>query len=530
MQAVMSDLHPILVAGAWRAAENPSATITAASPATGETLPGTYPISSQADVDAALAAASEAAPALRATDPETIAAFLERYADGLEANREALVAAASASSGFPAEPRLNSVELPRTYGQLRQAAKAVRERSWTQPVLDTQAGIRSLYEPLGGAALIFGPNNFPFAFNAVAGGDFAAAIAARCPVIAIAHPLHPETSRLLAETAYEAAIETGLPAGAVQMLYGVAPEIGLKMVESCSIAAVGFTGSRRAGLKLKEAADRLGKPAFCEMSSVNPVFFFEGALTERGDALAGEFFSSCTMGAGQFCTNPGLVIVPSGSTGDSFVGAATEKFAAGAPGLLLSEGGRDGLAESVKALINAGASVLCGGKIGPEPGFRFQPTLLTVSGADFLKAPDALQTEAFGPVSLIVRPESDDEAVAIAASLEGNLTGTIYSATESGADDALYARLAPVLRTKVGRLLNDKMPTGVAVSPAMNHGGPFPATGHPHFSSVGIPQSISRFAMLCSYDNVKGSRLPAELQDGNPLGIGRMVDGAWTKE
>ena len=195
---------------------------------------------------------------------------------------------------------------------------------------------------------------------------------------------------------------------------------------------------------------------------------------------------------------------------------------------MLSQGGRDSLLKSVETLTAAGATPLCGGQIGPEPGFRFQPTLLTVSGADFIANPDALQTEAFGPVSLLVLAESDDEVVAVAEALEGNLTGAIYSATD-GSDDALYARLAPALRVKVGRLLNDKMPTGVAVSPAMNHGGPFPATGHPYFSSVGIPQSIARYSMLSSYDNVKNRHLPAELQDGNPLNIWRCIDGEWTK-
>ena len=524
----MSDLHPILVAGAWRAAVNPASTFSAVNPATGETLPGTYPVSSQADVDAILAAASEAAPQLRATSPQTIAAFLEKYAENLEANREAIVAAANAETGYPVEPRLNSVELPRTCGQLRQAAKAARERSWTRPVIDTAAGIRSLHEPLGGAALVFGPNNFPFAFNAIAGGDFAAAIAARLPVIAKVHTSHPTTSRLLAECAHAAATEIGLPAGSIQLVYRIAPELGLKMIESPAVAAVGFTGSRRAGMQLKEVADRHGKPAYLEMSSVNPVFVLADYMNANSDALAGEFFTSCTMGTGQFCTNPGLVVLPGGTLGEAFVSAVKEKFAAAAPGVLLGKGGRDGLVESVKTLVDAGATLVCGGEIGPEPGFRFQPTILTVSGEAFAKNPEALQTEAFGPVSLLVLCKSSDEMLHVANALEGNLTGTIYS-SDAPHDEAFYGKLAPIVRVKVGRLLNNKMPTGVAVSPAMNHGGPFPATGHPYFSSVGIPHAISRFSMLCSYDNVPNHRLPAELQDENPLGVWRLVDGDWTK-
>ncbi|WP_394794660.1 aldehyde dehydrogenase (NADP(+)) [Armatimonas sp.] len=526
----MSTLHPVLIAGQWRTATNPTSTFTATNPTTGQSLTeDSYPVSSQADVDAVLVAAAEAAPLLRATSPETIAAFLNRYADLLEANRELLVAAAHAETGFPAEPRLNSVELPRTTGQLRQAAQAAVTRSWTRPVIDTKAGIRSIHEPLGGAALVFGPNNFPFAFNAISGGDFAAAIAARCPVIAKVHTSHPTTSRLMAECAHQAATELGLPSGAIQVLYRMNHTLSLGMIENPAIAAVGFTGSRSAGMQLKEVADRYGKPAYLEMSSVNPVFVLRDYLEANLEALAGEFFTSCTMGTGQFCTNPGLVVLPAGPLGDAFVVAAAAKFSAGKPGVLLNKGGRDGLAEAVETLKAAGASVVCGGEIvGDDPGFRYDNTLLTVTGAQFIAHPEALQTEAFGPVSLLVLCENGDEMIAVANALEGNLTGTVY-ASDEGSDDAFYSRLAPALRVKVGRLLNNKMPTGVAVSPAMNHGGPFPATGHPYFSSVGIPHAISRFSMLCSYDNVKNHRLPAELQDGNPLNIWRLVDGDWAK-
>ncbi|MBB6053773.1 aldehyde dehydrogenase (NADP(+)) [Armatimonas rosea] len=525
----MSTLHPVLIAGQWRAADAPSATFSATNPTTGQLLADdVYPVSSKADVDAVLVAAAQAAPALRATSPETIAAFLNRYADLLEANRDALVAAAHAETGFPTEPRLNSVELPRTTGQLRQAAQAALTRSWTRPVIDTKTGIRSLHEPLGGAALVFGPNNFPFAFNAIAGGDFAAAIAARCPVIAKVHTSHPTTSRLMAECAHQAATEIGLPVGSIQVLYRMDHKLSLGMIENPAVAAVGFTGSRSAGMQLKEVADRHGKPVYLEMSSVNPVFILPDYLAANSEALAAEFFTSCTMGAGQFCTNPGLLVLPGGELGAAFVAAAAAKFAEAKPGVLLNKGGRDSLAEAVETLKSAGATVVCGGEVFDDPGFRYANTILTVTGAQFIADPETLQTEAFGPASLLVLCESGDEMLAVANALEGNLTGTVY-ANDEGADDAFYTKLAPALRVKVGRLLNNKMPTGVAVSPAMNHGGPFPATGHPFFSSVGIPHAISRFSMLCSYDNVRPHRLPAELQDGNPLGIWRLVDGDWVK-
>jgi NADP-dependent aldehyde dehydrogenase len=233
-----------------------------------------------------------------------------------------------------------------------------------------------------------------------------------------------------------------------------------------------------------------------------------GALRERGETLAEEFFGSCTMGAGQFCTNPGFVVVPESEAGMAFIGAAQRRFEAAQGGVLLNRGVRDNLAASVGILQKAGARLLCGGVPLPGPAFRFANTLLSVSADVFLKNPHELQTEAFGPVALLVTSRNRDQTVSVLRELEGNLTGTVYSDTV-GSDDTDYAHIEPELRRRVGRLLNDKMPTGVAVSPAMNHGGPFPATGHPGFTAVGLPTSIQRFTALHSYDNVRPQRLPA---------------------
>jgi NADP-dependent aldehyde dehydrogenase len=247
------------------------------------------------------------------------------------------------------------------------------------------------------------------------------------------------------------------------------------------------------------------------MSSVNPIVILDGGLRERGAAIADEFFGSCTMGAGQFCPNPGFVVVPDTEAGHQFITASTEKFQAGNPGVLLSKGGRDALVEAVSTLKKAGATLLCGGEIAEGPAYRFANTLLQVSGDDFLKNAEELQTEAFGPVSLLVVSKDTAQTVEIIRHLEGNLTGTVYSDT-AGSDDADYDAVEPILRQRVGRLINDRMPTGVAVSPAMNHGGPYPATGHPAFTAVGLPTSIVRFTALLSYDNVREHRLPADLR------------------
>jgi NADP-dependent aldehyde dehydrogenase len=359
--------------------------------------------------------------------------------------------------------------------------------------------------------VIFGPNNFPLAFNGVSGGDFAAAIAAGNPVIAKAHPLHPGTTRLLAEEARKATEETGMPAGILQMIYHLSNADGLRLVSDARVGAIGFTGSRSAGMHLKKAADEAGKPIYLEMSSLNPVLFLPVGLKENAQKWARELAESCTLGSGQFCTRPNVAMAIAGEATEVFLQELTAAIASREPHALLSSTTRDQLDESIQALQHAGAKLLTGGKKVPGQGYRYASTLLRVSGQAFLAATEELQREAFGNEVMVIVATDEAELLQVLEHLEGQLTGTVYSAV-SGADDGLYARLEPVLRRKVGRLLNDKMPTGVAVSPAMNHGGPYPATGHPGFTAVGIPASIARFTALQSYDNVRPERLPEFLR------------------
>lgn len=519
--------HKVLIAGEWRESDA-AGTFHAENPATGERLPDEYPVSTWAECDRALAAAADAAQALRSVSPDQIAAFLTRFADRLDARKEDLAAQAHVETGLAKSPRLADVELPRTTDQLRQAAAAASEGSWALPTIDTKLNIRSCFAPIG-PVVVFGPNNFPFAFNGAAGGDFAAAIAAGNPVIAKGHPSHPSTSRMLAEEAFAAVTDAGLPPATVQLIYRTEPASGVKLVSDPRTGASGFTGSRSAGLKLKTAADAAGKPIYLELSSVNPVLMLPGALAERGEKLAEEFAGSCLLGGGQFCTNPGLVILFDSPATETFIAAVAQRFETAAPPPLLSSAVVTSLTSSVKAWQGAGAELLTGGSALPPPGRRHANSLLRVSGATFLGASHALQTEAFGAASLLVVCKGAPEAKRVIDELEGNLTGSIYTDTR-GTDDGLYADLVPRLRQRVGRLLNDKMPTGVAVSPAMNHGGPFPATGHPGFTAVGIPASLRRFAMLHCYDNVRPERLPPALRDENPNGrMWRLIDGAWTR-
>lgn len=503
-------LQPVLIAGQWRAAAS-TGTFRAENPATGETLPDEYPVSAWADCNDALNAAADAATVLRASSPEPIAKFLTRFAERIEARKTELVEMANAETGLPKAPRLADVELPRTSGQLRQAAAAALDGAWALPVIDAKLNIRSRLEPIG-PVWVFGPNNFPFAFNSAAGGDFAAAIAAGNPVIAKANTSHPGTTRILAEEAFASVKEAGLPQATVQLIYRTGHADGERLVADARTGAIAYTGSRGAGLKLKAAADRAGKPAYMELSSVNPVLVLPGALAERAAKVVEEFTGSCLMGTGQFCTSPSFILLFAGDAAEQFIAAVKQKLDTTPPTPLLSGSVQRTLDESVKTLVSAGAMLVTGGKKVSAPGYRFENTVLRVSGDAFLSSPEKLQTEAFGNASLFVVVRDVAQAAEVLDRLEGNLTGCVYSDT-TGKDDALYDQLVPHLRQRVGRLLNDKMPTGVAVSPAMNHGGPFPATGHPGFTAVGIPAAMRRFAMLACYDNVRSHRLPAALRD-----------------
>ena len=524
-------MNKILIDGQWRPARNPAGSFRAVDPADGTELSDIYPISGFPDIEEALRAAHRDVPELGETRPEVLAEFLEGFAAGIEARAEELVETAHLETALPQEPRLRSVELPRTTFQLRQAAAAVRDRSWCRATIDTKADIRSKFGPLGGPVAVFSPNNFPFAYNSAAGTDSASAIAAGNPVIAKAHPGHPGTTRIFAEIAHNIGARCGLPPATFQMVFHLEPESGYKFVAHPFLGASTFTGSRPAGLRLKEAADRAGKPIYIETSSVNPIFILPGALAERRDKIADEIFNSCTIGAGQFCTKPGLIMLiqDRDGNGEAFFEALRQSFERTPAAILVARSVLDGIRIALEMMTKAGAEIVAGGHAVEARGFRHENTLLRVSGDVFLKNPKELQQEAFGPVSLCVFARDPLQMLDIASALEGNLTGSVYSHT-AGHDDEIYEKIAAVLRFKVGRFLNDKVPTGVTVSASMVHGGPYPAAGHPGFTAVGFPAAMLRFAALHGYDHVRHNRLPPELQDKNPTGkMWRLIDGEWTR-
>ncbi|MFG0244513.1 MAG: aldehyde dehydrogenase family protein [Phycisphaerales bacterium JB052] len=520
--------QPILINDHWSHTPGEES-IQPENPATGELLDQIYPVSTLSTLRCMCDHALRAGDELNRCPPDQIATFLETQANLIDQRRDEIALMANLETGLPVQPRLRDTEMDRTINQLRQAAGCVRSRDWMKARIDTRLNLRSMYEPLGGAVLTIGPNNFPLAYNGIAGGDYAAAIAARNPVIAKAHPLHPGTTQLLARCAHDAATQTGLPRGSIQMFYHCTPDHGLALIETAGISAVGFTGSRRVGLELKKVADKAGTPIYLELSSINPMFLLPGAINARGNEIADMIADSLLAASGQQCTCPGLIVVPSGPACEEFIERLKIRLREAEPQVMLSASGVEGLHESVQHVLKHGAERILGGLPVRDAHAKYEHTLLRVDASRYFEQPDELQHEMFGVAALLVVCEKAQHLVEIARSLGGNLTGTIHSDHNDGGEQQLVDRITRVLRKRVGRLIHDAVPTGVSVNAATVHGGPFPATGHPGFTAVGMPTAIHRFAALRCYDRVGQHDLPPELRDQNPTGtMSRFIDGQWT--
>ncbi len=499
-------------------------------PSSGTELDPAYRYGDASHVEAACAAADAAFGDYRATTREHRASFLEAIADNIEAIRDELVARAVAESGLP-KARLTG-EVGRTTGQLRLFAGVVREGSWTGARIDPalpdrtplpRPDIRQRSIALGPVA-VFGASNFPLAFS-VAGGDTASALAAGCPVVVKAHDAHPGTSELVGRAVTDAVRAAGLPAGTFSLLYGYGPELGTALVTDPRIKAVGFTGSRSGGTALVAAAAARPEPipVYAEMSSINPVFLLAGALAERAADIGRGFVASLTMGSGQFCTNPGLVIAVDGPDLDTFIGAARDALAETEPTAMLTPHIADTYRRGVEALQDE-ADLIARGVANDAPGLG-RAALFSSDAATFL-ASDALQAEVFGASSLIVRCADAEEVRKVAARVEGQLTATVH-ADEADHEEARL--LLPILELKAGRILFNGWPTGVEVGHAMVHGGPYPATSDSRTTSVGA-RAIERFLRPVCYQDVPKALLPNPIADENPERLWRRIDGDLTKD
>ena len=501
-------------------------------PASGHELDGDFSIATIDDVDAALNLAEKAFASYRYIDKKTKATFLRSIAEEINAIGDELIERAMAESGLP-QARLQG-ERGRTTGQLNMFADLVEEGSWVEAVIDTalperqpapRPDIRKMLIPMG-PVVVFGASNFPLAFS-VAGGDTASALAAGCPVIVKAHPAHPGTSALVAEAIKKAAEKNNLPEGVFSMLYDNGYAVGEALVKHPKTKIVTFTGSFKGGTALLKLAQQRENPipVFAEMGSINPTILLPDALESRYEQIAQQYAASVTLGAGQFCTNPGLLIALKSPAVDKFknaLGEATGKIASSTmltPGIC-----KNYSALSEESLGEQGVSIIGKGNLTGDKANQAQPIVAEVSASSFLVNPK-LREEIFGPYSLLVVADYEVQLQQVIDALQGQLTATIV-ADES--DLKKHKDLIQSLTSIAGRVILNNVPTGVEVVQSMQHGGPFPATTDGRFTSVGTG-AIKRFVRPVSWQNWNQDLLPDELKDDNPLEIWRLVDNKWTK-
>lgn len=502
-------------------------------PANGERMEPEYRSAGLQDVNRAAELAEEAFAVYGRLPGRERGRLLRAIAAEIEAIAEPLQMRAHQETALP--PARLTGETARTVNQLRMFAEVAEEGSWAMARIDRaqpkrkplpRADLRSVLRPLGPVA-VFGASNFPLAFS-VAGGDTASALAAGNPVIAKAHPSHPGTSELAGQAIAAAVRACGLPAGVFALLFDAGTEVGAALVQHPLVKAVGFTGSLAGGRALMALAAARPEPipCFMEMGSVNPLFVLPEALRERGEAIAKGLFGSFTLGVGQFCTKPGLVFVPHNAEGDALAARLSELVKEAAAGAMLNSGICRSFHAGVKERKGNGAVRLLAESGAPAPsGAYASAALFEVSGNVLMREPE-LAHELFGPGTLLVRYEDRNELMVLARRLEGQLTASVHG---SDADLAEWGELLAVLERKAGRLIVNGYPTGVEVCRAMVHGGPYPATSDGRTTSVGS-QAIYRFARPVCYQDAPQTALPEELKDANPLGILRMVDGAFTRE
>ncbi|WP_321781865.1 aldehyde dehydrogenase (NADP(+)) [Paraburkholderia sp. J94] len=487
-----------------------------------------FGLGDEAEVERAATLAARAFDAYRTLPLARRAAFLEAIASHLLESGDALIARAHAETGLP-RARLQG-ELGRTVGQLRLFANEVREGHFLRATIDSalpertplpRADLRLMKLPLGPVA-VFGASNFPLAFS-VAGGDTASALAAGAPVIVKAHGAHLGTSELAGRAIQAAAKETGMPDGTFSLLFGAGRKIGEALVAHPAIKAVGFTGSRQGGLALLRIANARPEPipVYAEMSSINPVFLLPDALRHRAETIGRDFADSLTLGAGQFCTNPGLVLAIDGPDLQRFLIAASLALSAKQPQTMLTQGIHAAWQDGTRALdaLDGVQKIAQGAAV--EAQCNAAQAALYVTDAKRFLADAALQDEVFGPASVLVRAKDLNELLEIAERFEGQLTATLQL---DDADHVDARTLLTVLERKAGRILVNGFPTGVEVSHAMVHGGPFPSTSNAMYTSVGA-SAIDRFLRPVCYQDLPDTLQHDALKNSNPLALWRRVDG-----
>lgn len=497
-------------------------TFTAFNPTTGEAVEPNFYSASLDELTQACELAERARISYGRVSGKEKAIFLRQIADNIEALGDALIERATLETGLPNARFVG--ERGRTCAGLRMFADLVERGDWVDARLDTpnpdrqplpKPDVRSMLRPLGTVA-VFCASNFPLAYS-VAGGDTASALAAGCPVIVNAHFAHPGTAELVGLAVSEAVKQCGLPEGVFSLIFSKGYEIGQSLVKNPHVKAVGFTGSRTGGRALMDIAAARTEPipVYAEMSSVNPIFILPSAMQKHFEMIAGGLHASVTLGAGQFCTKPGIVVIPESEETEIFSSKFGELISYTSQQPLLTEGIRNNFEK-----MSAGRNVEKVTAKNELKGFEVNPSVFQTDAETFL-ANSSLEAEIFGPTTLFVKSNKREELLQIARQMEGQLTATIHGTPE---DLLEYGDLIAILETKVGRLIFNGYPTGVEVGDAMVHGGPYPATSDSRTSAVGT-RAIDRFCRYVAYQNFPNEALPDELKNENPLGIKQMIDG-----
>jgi NADP-dependent aldehyde dehydrogenase len=497
-------------------------------PITGESLEPAYWGGGEEEVRRACLLAEQAFDAYRETSPQVRGDFLEQIARNLASNSNLIIERAGLETGLP-KIRLEG-ELVRTMNQLKLFSEELRSGRWLGLKIDTaipdrtpfpRSDIRLRHIPLGPVA-VFGASNFPLAFS-VAGGDTASALAAGCPVIVKGHSAHPGTSELVGRAIQSAVEMCGMPEGTFSLLFGSGSEIGSQLASDLRIKAVGFTGSRTGGMALmKIAANRPEPvPVYAEMSSINPVYLFPEALKNRTESIAAGFVNSLLMGSGQFCTNPGLLIVKEDIEIDVFIKKVSDLIAETVPTTMLTSGIHQAYNYGIAKLKKNSNVKLLAKAQDPKGLNQCCAHIFSSSAQEFLKD-DSLREEVFGPSSVLIRCRNDEEILEVTKSLEGQLTATILM--DKNDDQLFIQKLITSLERKVGRILFNGYPTGVEVCHAMVHGGPFPATSDSRATSVGT-EAIWRFLRPVCYQDVPADLLPEELKDDCDWKTPKLING-----
>tara|TARA_R110002050_G_scaffold125998_3_gene246635 strand:+ start:1998 stop:3611 length:1614 start_codon:yes stop_codon:yes gene_type:complete len=483
------------------------------------------------EIDEAVHLATEAFKTFRTISGENKATFLNAIADEILALDDVLIKMYCNESGLP-EGRAKG-ERGRTVFQLRSFADLVKEGSWVEASIDTaqpnrdplpKPDLRKLLIPLG-PVVVFGASNFPLAYS-TAGGDTAAALAAGCPVIVKSHPMHAGTGELVASAIIKAANKTGMPNGVFSNLNSSGNIVGEQLVKHPGVKAVGFTGSINGGRALYNMAAQRDEPipVFAEMGSVNPVIILPNALKNRGEALAKTYAGSITLGTGQFCTNPGLLLAIKSDALTQFVSSLANEIVKIEPTCMLHPNIIGAYEKNKSKMVSqSGLQVVSTFENDVKTNYARQ-AIATVEGKTFLEN-TALHQEVFGPFSMVVQCEGKEQLELIISKLEGQLTGTLISDDEA----QNYSNVIVALQNRVGRLIFNGVPTGVEVCPSMVHGGPYPASSDSRFTAVGI-NSIKRWVRPFSYQDWPNELLPDELKNENPLGISRLVNNKQTKD